>query len=81
VFREASPGEFANVFGHSDPDVPEPVRTPIPLAQRLTYWFAVLPAGQTRQTGLLQLAPGADPASLRWRIPHSSQNSSWQSVE
>jgi len=81
VFREASPGEFANVFGHAEPDAAEPRRVQIPMAQRLTYWFADLRAGQSRQTGLLQLAPGVEAASLRWRIPHSSENSQWQPIE
>jgi hypothetical protein len=81
VFREASPGEFANVFGHTDPDAAEPKLVPIALAQRLTFWFADLRAGESRQTGLLQLAPGVRGASLRWRIPESARNSNWQSIE
>jgi hypothetical protein len=81
AFREASPGEFANVFGHVDPDAPEPKPVPIPFAQRLTYWFAALRSGESRQTGLLQLAPGVDSSLLRWRIPNSPKNSQWQPIE
>ncbi len=81
VFREVSPGEFANVFGHRDPEAPEPKLVPMPFAERLTYWFGDLRAGRSRQTGLLQLAPGADPSSLRWRILHSPRNSEWQPIE
>lgn len=81
AFREASPGEFASVFGHIDPDSAEPKRVPIALAQRLTFWFAELRAGQSRQTGLLQLAPGSESSSLRWRIPGSPRNSQWQTLE
>lgn len=81
VFREASPGEFANVFGHTDPDAAEPKPVPIPLAQRLTYWFAALRAGESRQSGLIQLAPGVDAASLRWRVPGSPRNTEWQLIE
>jgi hypothetical protein len=81
VFREAGAGEFAQVFAHADPDAADPQRVAVPLAQRLTFWFADLPAGRSRQGGLLQLAPGADPSTLRWRIPGSPQNSTWQSLE
>lgn len=81
VFREVSPGEFANVFGHTDPEAAEPKRVSMPLAERLTYWFGDLRAGKSRQTGLLLLVPGTDSASLRWRIPNSAQNSQWQPVE
>jgi len=81
VFREATAGEFASVFGHSNPDAAEPKRVPIPFAQRLTYWFTDLRAGKSRQTGLLQLAPGVDASSLRWRIPGSPKNSQWKSIE
>ena len=76
IFREASPGEFANVFGHINPEAPEPQPVRIPMAQRLTYWFAALRAGESRHSGLLQLAP--DHTALRWRIPHSPKNSQWQ---
>jgi hypothetical protein len=81
IFREAGPGEFAQVFAHLAPDSAEPQRVAIPLAQRLTFWFADLRAGQARQGGLLQFAPGANSASLRWRIPTSPWNSTWQSLE
>ena len=81
VFRESSPGEFANVFGHVEPDAAEPKRVPIALAQRLTFWFANLPAGGTRQSGLLQLAPGAGVASLRWRVPGGGRFAEWQPIE
>lgn len=81
VFREASPGEFASVFGHVEPDAAEPKRVPVALAQRLTFWFAHLPAGASRQTGLLQLAPGNDLPTLRWRIPDCGKFSQWQAIE
>lgn len=79
AFREASAGDFAAVHGHRQPDAPQPVHAAIPLAERLTFWFADLPAGGTRRSGLLLLAPGAGP--LRWRIPGSPNQSSWQSLE
>ena len=78
VFREASAGEFAEVFGHKDPNGAVPRRVPIPMAERLTYWFSDLRAGESRRTGLLQV-PAAFIGELRWRIPGSPQNSDWQS--
>lgn len=81
VFREAGAGEFAQVFGQADPDAAEPPRVAVPLAERLTFWFADLRAGRSRQGGLLQLAPGADLTTLRWRIPGSPKNSTWQPLE
>lgn len=81
VFREASPGEFANVFGHTNPEAPEPKRVPIPLAERLTFWLGNLRAGASRQTGLLQFAPGTDTTSLRWRVVGTDKNLEWHPVE
>ncbi len=81
VFREANPGEFAHVFAHADPDAAEPRLVATPLAQRLTYWFSELRAGQSRQTGLLQLAPDAAFSSLRWRLRGSAQIFPWQPIE
>jgi hypothetical protein len=80
VFREASPGEFAAVYGHVHPDAPQPERVPVPRAERLTFWFSSLPAGGLRASGLLQLAPGVKSSSLRWRIPGVAKNGEWQPV-
>ncbi len=79
AFREASAGDFAAVHGHRQPDSAQPVHVAIPLAERLTFWLADLPAGATRRSGLLLVAPGAGP--LRWRIPGSPHNAAWQSLE
>jgi hypothetical protein len=80
-FREASPGEFAAVYGHIDGDQSQPTRVPIPLAHRLTYWFSELRASSSRQSGIFQLAPGTPLDELRWRIPGSPQNAKWQRIE
>lgn len=77
-FREAAAGEFAAVYGHVHPDQEAQMSAPIPLAERLTFWFANLTVGESRRTGLIQLAPGIDFKSVRWRIPGSPQNSAWQ---
>lgn len=79
AFREASAGDFAAVHGHRQPDSPQPIHVAIPLAERLTFWLADLPAGAMRRSGLLLVAPGAGP--LRWRIPGSPHNAAWQSLE
>ncbi|HEV7406187.1 MAG TPA: DUF3142 domain-containing protein [Chthoniobacteraceae bacterium] len=79
AFREASAGDFAAVHGHRQPEAPAPIRVAIPLAERLTFWLADLPAGAARRSGLLLVAPGAGP--LRWRIPGSPQNAAWQLLE
>lgn len=81
LFREAGAGDFAAVFGHTQADASPPQPVPIALAERLTFWLADLPAGSRRRSGLLQLAPGADPARLRWRIPGSPHNAVWQPLE
>ena len=86
-WREALPGEFRRVVGHvfvvsadaaSPPDKPAPVA--IPLARRLTFWFADSPAHAALTTGLVQLAPGIDPAAVRFRvpIPGSPHSTTWQ---
>ena len=76
-WREALPGDFQRVAGHVfvgadaagavSEDKPMPVA--IPLARRLTFWFAALPAHSSLATGLVQLAPGVDPSTLRFRVP------------
>ena len=89
-WREALSGEFHRVVGHafiraadtaSPPDKPAPVA--IPLAQRLTFWFAGLPAHATLTTGLVQLAPGIDPSTVRFRVlvPDLPNSSAWQTSD
>ena len=81
-WREALPGDFRSVAGHvfagagaagaASEDKPVPVA--IPLARRLTFWFAVLPAHTSLTTGLVQLAPGVEPSTLRFRVPAADPN-------
>jgi hypothetical protein len=80
VFREARPGEFAQVFGKTVLGTRDSEPVPIPLADRLTFRFSDLRAGQSRQTGLLVLGGGADFRSLRWRVVNSLRSSEWQPV-
>jgi hypothetical protein len=77
IFRDALEGEFWRVMAHVNPDTaPQPV--PIPLATRLTFWFSHLRAGERLNTGLIQLAPGANFGQVRYRIvPGVTQ---WQSI-
>ncbi len=73
AWREALAGDFWRAEPAGAPG------GPIGLATRVTFWFARLPAGGTLRTGLVQLAPGASPAALRWRVPQLGD--SWQPVE
>jgi hypothetical protein len=79
IFREALEGNFWRVTGHVDPDThPRPV--PIPLATRLTFWFSHLRAHESLQTGLIQLAPGANFEQIRYRIIPGSTETAWRSI-
>lgn len=81
LFREAEPGQFWRVAAHRDPDAARPVPSPVALATRLTFWFSDLPAGARRQTGLLQPAPGASLAGLRYRILHCPGADQWTALD
>ena len=84
-WREALPGDFYRVIGHAFAVPPEskPMPVAIPLAQRLTFWFAGLPAHAALTTGLVQLAPGIDSTAVRFRVPvpDSPDSSSWQASD
>ena len=76
-WREALPGDFRNVVGHVFADAEstgKPVPVAIPLARRLTFWFAALPAHAALTTGLVQLAPGVEPSAVRFRVPATDPN-------
>lgn len=75
-WREALPGDFQRVSAQVIAD--KLTSAPIPLAQRLTFWFADLPARASRTTGLVQFAPDIDPKTIRYRI---SADASWQSPD
>ena len=78
IWREALPGDFWRVAAHADPDK-SPVSVPVPLCSRLTFWFVGLRAGKSLQSGLIQLAPGADIHQIRYRVLPGDQN--WKSIE
>ncbi len=86
-WRDALPGDFVRVNAHVLTGSPgagiKPVAVPIPLARRLTFWFAELPAHGTLTTGLVQLAPDIDPANVRFRLPAADQPEStpWQAPD
>ena len=89
-WREALPGGFHRVVGHvfipaADAGGSEtrPAPVAIPLARRLTFWFAALPARAELTTGLVQLAPGVDPAALRFRVLSADPTASspWQTPD
>jgi hypothetical protein len=77
-FREALAGDFWRVTAHARPDAEKPVAVVIPLATRLTYWFSQLPGRATLQTGLLQLAPGSNLDTLRYRIVAGKDAGEWK---
>jgi hypothetical protein len=80
VFREALRGDFWRVTSHTNPDAKTPTAAVVPLATRLTFWFADLRAGAVRRTGLLQLAPGATLETVRYRVLHCEGASSWKPI-
>lgn len=79
LWREASAGDFWRLLAHADPDAAQPVAVAVPLARRLTFWFSQLRAGESLRTGLLQLAPAASIASLRYRILPG--DNAWRKIE
>ena len=80
VFREALAGDFWRVTSHANPDAKTPTPVAVPLATRLTFWFSDLRAGAVRRTGLLQLAPGATFAGVRYRILNCEGAAAWQPI-
>ena len=89
-WREALPGDFHHVAGHlfapsegGSLARDRPVPVAIPLARRLTFWFAQLPAHGTLTTGLVQLAPGVDPSAVRFRLPapEAPESTPWQTPD
>ncbi len=80
AFREALAGDFWRVTSHANPDAEIPTPVAVPLATRLTFWFGDLRAGSARQTGLLQLAPGATFAGVRYRILNCEGAAEWKPV-
>jgi len=81
VFRDALAGDFWRVTSHANPDAQKPTPVAVPLATRLTFWFSHLPARSRLQTGLLQLAPGATLAQLRYRILNCDGATAWKPVQ
>jgi hypothetical protein len=81
LFRDALAGDFWRVNSHANPDAEKPMPVAVPLATRLTFWFSHLPARSRLQTGLLQLAPGATLAQLRYRILNCAAAAAWKPVQ
>ena len=87
VWREALAGEFHALTAQAVPTVREAStarETPvvaIALATRLTFCFSGLPAHCSLTTGLIQLSPNTDPATLRYRLPDlapTGTDAAWQ---
>lgn len=66
LFREAEPGGFPVVRGFETGVSRKPAA--IPFAQRISFGFSELRAGESLETGLIQLAPGASLGQTRYRI-------------
>ena len=81
LFRDALAGEFWRVTSHARPDAKKPAAVAVPLATRLTFWFSGLRSGAKLQTGLLQLAPGASLANLRYRILNCHTAADWKPIQ
>ncbi|HSI11080.1 MAG TPA: hypothetical protein VK961_03505 [Chthoniobacter sp.] len=80
LFRDALAGDFWRVASHANPDAEKPTPVAVPLATRLTFWFSHLPAHARLQTGLLQLAPGATFARIRYRILNCEGATEWKPI-
>jgi hypothetical protein len=78
IFREASAGDFWRMTSHANPDTEKVSPVAVPLATRLTFWFSDLRAGAALQTGLLQLAPRATLADVRYRILNCEGATTWK---
>ncbi|MEO7723944.1 MAG: DUF3142 domain-containing protein [Chthoniobacterales bacterium] len=72
IFREADEGDFWHVWGEVEQEG-KAHAVLIPLATRLSFSFSALRAGASLQSGLIQLAPGADFTHARFRILNSPQ--------
>jgi hypothetical protein len=81
VFRDVMPGDFARLRGHTEADSTNPQSAAISNASRLTFWFSSLPAGQSLECSLFQLAPAAEAAPLRYRILYLPEKPTWQPLE
>jgi hypothetical protein len=81
IFRDVMPGDFSRLRGHIEADSAKPRSAAISNATRLTFWFANLPAGQSLECGVFQLAPAAETAPLRYRILYLPGKPSWQPLE
>ncbi|MEI9898286.1 MAG: hypothetical protein WDN28_31630 [Chthoniobacter sp.] len=80
MFRDALAGDFWRLASHAHPDADKPTLVAVPLATRLTFWFSHLPARARLQTGLLQLAPGATLAQIRYRILNCEGAHAWKPI-
>ena len=76
IFREAERGDFASLDSFAGD---KPAR--VPFATRLRFRFAQLRAKENLETGLIQLAPGADFRQIRYRILNTGNNSIWKPLE
>ena len=81
VWREAMAGDFWRVAAHANADSTKPRAVPVPLATRLTFWLSHMHAGDQLATGLIQTAPGADPAAIRYRILNLPGAEEWHAIE
>jgi hypothetical protein len=81
IFREALPGQFWRITAHTEPDAPRARPAPVQLGTRLTFWFSHLRARESLRTGLVQLAPGANASSLRYRILNCQGAFEWSSLD
>ncbi len=80
LWREALEGSFWRVTSHVNADT-KPRAVPVLLGTRLTFWFSRLHADHSITSGLIRLAPGADPDDLRWRVQGLGGENSWRKLE
>ena len=78
IFREAEPGDFAFVTTWKEGSKSNR-RVALPFATRVSFTFSQLRAGQSLQTGLIQLAPGASFRQARYRFQNSEE--AWKPLD
>ncbi len=75
TFLVGSAGEFLRVAGHRGVRSPTPERVPPDRAERLSFWFAGLGAGESLRTGVIRRMN--DSSRLRWRV----DDGAWQFLD
>ena len=66
-FVDGSAGEFVRMAGHVDAELTTERRVPVGEAERLTFWFSRLGAGESLRSGVVKLRESGL-TGVRWRV-------------